>query len=134
MRRVLILAGMAMALAGAARAQAPIAPAGGLDDNTLLFCRGDTGEVRPMTYANLGTVTRRYQSRFHFDLTVKGPPLTLTYSNPAESPYSVTYQAQFYTDETGRKGVEMLSMHLFLDNADRDVTGTPMCYFTEFGK
>ncbi len=46
----------------------------------------------------------------------------------------MTYQAQVYTDETGRKGVEMLSMHLFLDNADREVTGTPMCYFTEFGR
>lgn len=131
MRRVLILAlAAAAAMSGAAHAQAlPV-----LDDNTLLFCKGDSGEVRPMTYANLGTVTRRYASRFNFKLTVQGPPLVLVYSNPTEAPYSVTYQAQPYTDITGRKGVEITSMHLFLDNADRDVTGTPMCYFTEFGR
>ena len=136
MRRALILAPMVCALAatalaaGTAHAQAPPA----LDDNTLLFCKGDTGEIRPMTYANLGTVARRYATRFNFKLTVQGPPLTLVFSSPGETPYSVTYQAQPYTDDTGRKGVEVLSMHLFLDNADRDVTGTPMCYFTEFGR
>ena len=132
MRRVLIPALLAAALAaGAAHAQAPPA----LDDNTLLFCKGDSGDIRPMTYANLGTVVRRYASRFSFNLTVQpGPPLTLVFSDPANTPYSVTYQAQPYTDDTGRKGVAVLSMHLFLDNADREVTGTPMCYFTEFGR
>jgi hypothetical protein len=127
------IAAAVAALLGAGAAQAQPPPA--LGDDTLLFCKGDTGDIRPMTYANLGTVARRYAARFNFKLAVQpGPPLTLVFSSPAETPYSVTYQAQPYTDETGRKGVAILSMHLFLDNADRDVTGTPMCYFTEFGR
>ena len=130
MRRALFLAlTLATVLTAAARAQTSV-----LDDNTLLFCKGDTGDIRPMTYANLGVVARRYASRFNFKLTVQGPPLQLVFSNPAETPYSVTYKAQAYTDDVGRKGVLVQSMHLFLDNADRDVTGTPMCYFTEFGR
>lgn len=132
MRRALILALALAAVTGAAHAQAPAPLA--LDDNTTLFCAGDLGDIRPMTYANLGVVARRYASRFMFKLTVQGPPLTLVFGDPDATPYSVTYKARPYTDDTGRKGVLIESMHLFLDNADRDVTGTPMCYFTEFGK
>jgi hypothetical protein len=136
-RRALILALAATALTtAAARAQTPT-PANApmtLDDNTALFCASDTGDIRPMTYANLGVVVRRYAARFNFKLSVQGPPLTLVFSSPADTPYSVTYKAQPYTDDIGHKGVLIQSMHLFLDNADRDITGTPMCYFTEFGK
>jgi hypothetical protein len=63
-----------------------------------------------------------------------GKPLSLVFSNPKETPYSITYVVQPYRDVSGRTGILLESMHLYLDNADRDVLGAPMCFFTVFGK
>ena len=87
------------------------------------------------TYANLGGVMRRYGERFHFDMTVQpGNPTTLVFSKPDETPYSITYTVEPYRDDAGRSGVLLDKMHIFLENADRDVQGVAMCYFTEYGK
>jgi hypothetical protein len=130
MTRPLLLSAALVALAAPAQAQAPPK----IDADTQLFCQGDDGEIRAMNYFKLGDVIRRYQTRFNFEFSVQGPPLRLVFANPAQTPYSVTYKAQEYTDTAGRHGIAITSMHLFLDNADRDIVGTPMCYFTEFGK
>ena len=106
-----------------------------INDKTALFCRDNLGEPRLQTYANLGGVIRRYAERFNFDMSVQpGPPLKLVFSKPAESPYSIVYQVQPYRDAAGRAGILLESMHIFLENADRDVEGSAMCYFTEYGK
>lgn len=106
-----------------------------INDNTAIFCRDNTGDPVLQTYSNLGGVMRRYAERFHFDMSVQpGKPLKVVFSNPAETPYSITYSVEPYRDNAGRSGILLDSMHIFLDNADRDVDGPPMCYFTEFGK
>jgi hypothetical protein len=118
--------------APAARAQAvadvPI------NDQTQIFCRDNTGTPVLQTYSNLGQVKRRFAERFHFDMSVQpGTPLKVVFSNP-ETPYSITYTVEAYRDPAGRSGILLDNMHLFLENADRDVAGAAMCYFTEYGK
>ena len=133
-RKLAALAAFALALA------APLAHAQSLsdvaiNDKTPIFCRDNTGTPVLQTYANLGGVMRRWKDRFQFDMSIEaGTPLKVVFSNPSETPYSLTYSVQPYRDDLGRTGILLLSMHLFLDNADRDVTGSAMCYFTEFGK
>ena len=132
-RTAAALAVVLLAAASAARAQTlaevPI------NAQTALFCRDNTGEPRLQTYANLGAVMRRYAERFHFDMSVEpGDPLKVVFSRPAETPYSITYSVEPYRDAAGRTGILLDSMHLFLDNADRDIMGTPMCFFTQYGK
>jgi hypothetical protein len=106
-----------------------------INDKTAIFCRDNTGTPVLQTYANLGAVMRRWKERFQFDMSIEaGSPLKVVFSNPTETPYSFTYSVQPYRDEVGRTGILLLSMHLFLENADRDIDGSPMCYFTEFGK
>lgn len=123
-----------LATASAARAQAVAEPP--ITPQTAIFCRDNTGTPVLQTYANLGGVMRRYGERFHFDMTVEpgNPTTTLVFSKPAETPYSITYTVETYRDEAGRTGILLDKMHIFLDNADRDVEGVPMCYFTEYGK
>ena len=133
-----IFAFAALALAAAvhaARAQAPSAAEVPINDNTLIFCRDNTGTPVLQTYSNLGAVMRRYAQRFQFGMSVEpGPPLQVVFSDPASTPYRITYSVQPYRDDAGRTGILLLNMHLFLDGADRDVTGPPMCYFTEYGR
>jgi hypothetical protein len=137
-RKFAALAAFALALSaplahaqstGVALADVPI------NDKTPIFCRDNTGTPVLQTYSNLGGVMRRWKDRFHFDMSVQpGSPLKLVFSDPAESPYSFTYAVQPYRDDIGHTGILLLSMHVFLDNADRDLEGAPLCYFTEFGK
>ena len=63
-----------------------------------------------------------------------GNPVKVVFSKPDETPYSITYTVEPYRDPEGRTGILLDKMHIFLDNADRDVEGVPMCYFTEYGK
>jgi hypothetical protein len=87
------------------------------------------------TYSNLGGVMRRWNERFHFAMSVEpGTPLKVVFANPSETPYSIIYTVEPYRDPAGRSGILLDNMHLFLDNADRDVVGQAMCYFTEYGK
>lgn len=132
-RPLAALALVLLATASAAHAQSladvPI------NDKTQIYCRDNTGTPVLQTYSNLGGVMRRWNERFHFDMSVEpGNPLQVVFSNPAETPYSITYTVEPYRDPEGRSGILLDKMHLFLDNADRDVTGVPMCYFTEYGK
>jgi hypothetical protein len=121
-------------LATAAAGHALAAPDVPINAQTQIFCRDNTGTPVLQTYSNLGGVMRRWNERFHFDMSVQpGSPLKVVFSN-TESPYSITYQVEPYRDEAGRTGILLDSMHIFLDNADRDVQGVPMCYFTEYGK
>lgn len=119
---------------------APIAQAQSVADvpinqETQIFCRDNTGEPVLQRYSNLGGVMRRYAERFHFDMSVQpGSPLKVVFSKPDETPYSITYSVEPYRDSAGRVGILLDKMHIYLDNADRDVEGSPMCYFTEFGK
>ena len=130
----------AAALAVVLLAAGAAAHAQGISDvpinaQTAIFCRDNTGEPRLQTYSNLGGVMRRYAERFHFDMSVQpGSPLKVVFAKPDETPYSITYLVEPYRDAAGRSGILLDSMHLFLDNADRDVQGVPMCYFTEYGK
>jgi hypothetical protein len=127
------LAVLLLATASAARAQAPAEVP--INAQTAIFCRDNTGDPVLQTYSNLGGVMRRWNERFHFDMSVQpGNPLQVVFSNPAETPYSITYTVEPYRDPAGRTGILLDSMHIFLDNADRDVEGAPMCYFTEYGK
>jgi hypothetical protein len=106
-----------------------------INEQTQIFCRDNTGVPVLQTYTNLGGVMRRYQQRFQFKMSVEGgPPLKVVFSDPGVTPYQIVYAVQPYRDDAGRTGILLLSMHLFLENADREVTGPPMCYFTEFGK
>jgi hypothetical protein len=106
-----------------------------INAQTALFCRDNTGEPVLQKYSDLGGVMRRYAERFHFDMSVQpGKPLKVVFSKPDETPYSITYSVEPYRDDAGRSGILLDSMHIYLDNADRDVAGPPMCYFTEFGK
>ena len=122
-------------LATGAAGHALAAPDVPINAQTQIFCRDNTGTPVLQTYSNLGAVMRRWKERFHFDLSVQpGSPMKVVFSNPSETPYSITYQVEPYRDEAGRTGILLDSMHIFLDNADRDVEGVPMCYFTEYGK
>ena len=106
-----------------------------INENTQIFCRDNTGTPVLQTYSNLGAVMRRWNERFHFDMSVEpGNPLKVVFSKPDETPYSITYTVEPYRDVAGRTGILLDNMHIFLDNADRDVAGVPMCYFTEYGK
>ena len=119
----------AQSTSGMAIADVPI------NDKTPIFCRDNTGTPVLQTYSNLGGVMRRWKERFQFDMSIEpGSPLKVVFSNPSDTPYSFTYTVQPYRDEVGHTGILLLSMHLFLDNADRDLQGAAMCYFTEFGK
>jgi hypothetical protein len=123
----------ALAVASSAGAQAPADVP--INNKTSLFCTDNTGTPVLQTYFNLGDVMRRYDERFHFQMSVQpGDPIQVVFSKPSETPYSITYSVQPYRDSAGRTGILLLNMHLFLDGADRDVTGAPMCYFTQFGK
>ena len=127
------LAVLLLATASAAHAQS-IADVP-INDKTQIFCRDNTGTPVLQTYSNLGGVMRRWNERFHFAMSVEpGSPLKVVFANPSESPYSITYTVEPYRDPAGRTGILLDNMHLFLDNADRDVEGVPMCYFTEYGK
>ncbi len=126
---------LTVALLAAAPARAQALSDVPINDQTLLFCRDNQGDPKFQTYANLGDVMRRYKTRFQFEMSVEpGKPLSLVFSNPKETPYSITYVVQPYRDVSGRTGILLESMHLYLDNADRDVLGAPMCFFTVFGK
>lgn len=106
-----------------------------INASTNLFCRGNDGQPVFQTYANLGKVMQRWAERFKFDMSVlPGKPLTLMFSAPTDSAYFISYEVTPYRDVSGRTGVVLESMHLFLDNADRDVEGSAMCFFTVFGK
>jgi hypothetical protein len=106
-----------------------------INASTNLFCRGNDGQPTFQTYANLGDVMRRWAQRFKFEMSVQpGKPLTVLFSAPGVSPYSISYVVTPYQDVSGRKGIVLESMHLFLENADRDVDGAAMCFFTVFGK
>jgi len=124
---------MALAIAPTAKAQAvPDVP---INDKTQIFCTDNTGTPRLQTYSNLGAVMRRYAERFQFKMSVEpGAPEKLVFSDPAATPYSITYTVEPYRDDAGRTGILLINMHLFLDGADRDVDGPPMCYFTEYGR
>ena len=133
-RKLAALAAFVLSL-GAPLAQAQSLSEVPINDKTAIFCRDNTGTPVLQTYANLGGVMRRWKDRFQFDMSIEaGSPLKVVFSNPAQTPYSLTYSVQPYRDEVGRTGILLLSMHLFLDNADRDISGSSMCYFTEFGK
>ena len=132
-RPLAALAALLMATASAANAQALADPQ--INAQTQLFCRDNTGTPVLQTYSNLGGVMRRWKERFHFDMSVQpGAPLRVVFSNPGETPYSIVYTVETYRDPAGRSGILLENMHLFLDNADRDVAGAAMCYFTEYGK
>ena len=106
-----------------------------INEKTQLFCRDNSGDPRLQTYANLGGVMRRFTERFNFDMSVEpGSPLKLVFSKPAETPYSIVYAVEPYRDTAGHLGILLNSMHIFLNNADRDLEGVSMCYFTEYGK
>ncbi len=121
-------------LATASAAQAQPVPDVPINAQTSIFCRDNAGTPVLQTYSDLGGVMRRWKERFHFDMSVEpGQPMKVVFSN-TEAPYSITYTVEPYRDAAGRTGILLDSMHLFLDNADRDVEGSPMCYFTEYGK
>ena len=124
-----------LAVAAPARAQPATLADVPINEQTNLFCLGNDGQPQFQTYANLGDVMRRMTQRFKFDMSVQpGKPLTLMFSAPADSPFFISYVIEPYRDVSGRKGILLKTMHLFLDNADRDIDGPPMCYFTVFGK
>jgi hypothetical protein len=132
-RPLAALAVLLLATASAARAQAPADTP--INAQTQLFCRDNNGTPVLQTYSNLGGVMRRWNERFHFDMSVQqGSPLKVVFSNPADTPYSIVYTVEPYRDPAGRSGILLDNMHIFLDNADRDVDGAAMCYFTEYGK
>ena len=136
MKRPILLAALALLSAAcASQVRAQTLADVPINADTQLFCRDNNGEPQLFAYSNLGGVMRRYETRFRFDMSVEaGTPLVLKFSRPAETPYSITYEVRPYRDGAGRKGLLLDSMHLFLDNADRDITGAAMCLFTEFGK
>ena len=122
-------------LAAASAARAQDAADALIGYQTQIFCRDNTGTPVLQTYSNLGGVMRRFAERFHFDMTVMpGNPTTLVFAKPAETPYSITYTVEPYRDDAGHTGILLDKMHIFLDNADRDVEGVAMCFFTEYGK
>jgi hypothetical protein len=135
MKYAALAALLVLAAAPAAGAQNVDAASVPINDRTSIFCPDNTGTPRLQTYSNLGDVMRRFKQRFQFSMSVQpGSPLQVVFSDPADTPYSITYSVQPYRDDAGRTGILLLKMHLFLDGTDRDVTGPGMCYFTEFGK
>jgi hypothetical protein len=131
----LFLAAAIALAAPAARADAIPSAEAPINDNTVIFCRDSTGTPVAQTYANLGVVMRRYAQRFQFNMSIQpGSPLQVVFSDPAHTPYNITYSVQPWRDDAGRVGILLLKMHLFLDGTDRDVDGSGMCYFTEYGR
>jgi hypothetical protein len=99
------------------------------DPTTMLLCKGDTGDIQPMPYISLGTVMRKYTMRYNFHLSVRANPMTLVFSNPAESEYFISFEAMPYRDDNGHSGIALLSGHISLENTDQIIKGTGMCYF-----
>ena len=124
-----------LAAAPGAKAETPSLAEVPINENTVIFCRDSTGTPVAQTYANLGAVMRRYAQRFQFNMSIQpGPPLQVVFSDPGSTPYNITYSVQPWRDDAGRVGILLLKMHLFLDGTDRDVDGSGMCYFTEYGR
>jgi hypothetical protein len=126
--------GLAAALLATTPAPAQPSPAPAMDAATTLFCKDDTGEIQMVKYASLGTVMRRFAERFNFKLSVQGAPMVLTFSNPGETEFFISYQAMPYHDDNGHSGIALLSAHISLENTDEVIQGTGMCYFTAFGR
>ena len=124
-------AALILALLGAAPAMAQAPPA--IDEATVLFCKGDSGEIELMRYASLGTVMRRFGERFNFSATIAPDLTSMKFSN-TETDFFISYETQPYRDEAGRSGLALLSMHISLQNIDETVKGTAMCYFSQQGK
>jgi hypothetical protein len=120
--------GLPAAPASAQPAAAPV-----IDATTTLFCKDDTGEIKLVQYVSLGTVMRKFATRFDFKLSVQANPMVLTFSNPGDSPYFISYQAEPYRDDNGHSGIALLSAHLVLENTEETLNGTGMCFFTAFG-
>jgi len=114
-----------------ARAQTAATPV--IDATTTLFCKDDKGEIQWEKYASLGTVMRKFATRFDFQLSVQANPMVLTFSNPSESPYFISYKAMPYHDDNGHSGIALLSAHVVLENTEQTLEGTNMCFFTAFG-
>jgi hypothetical protein len=112
---------------------APVAALPVPDPATALFCEHSAGDIQPMPYVSLGTVMRKYQTRYHFNLSVQAKPMALVFSNPAESEYSITYEAIPYHDDNGHTGIALLSAHVVLENVDEVFRGIGLCYFTARG-
>jgi len=113
--------------ASAAVAQPAAAPLP--DPTTTLFCENNNGDIQPMPYITLGTVMRKYQTRYNFHLSVQAKPMVLIFSNPAESEYFISFEAEPYHDDIGHSGIALLSAHIALENTDQVIKGTGMCYF-----
>jgi hypothetical protein len=120
----LIVIGLPASVALAQPAAAPLP-----DPATTLFCKGDNGDIQPMPYISLGTVMRKYAARYNFKLSVQARPMALVFSNPAESEYSISFEAMPYHDDNGHSGIALLSAHVVLENTDQVFQGTGMCYF-----
>jgi hypothetical protein len=107
----------------------PAAPLPLPDPTTTLLCKGDNGDIQPMPYISLGTVMRKYAMRYNFHLSLQASPMTLIFSNPAESEYFISFEAMPYRDDNGHSGIALLSGHISLENTDQVIKGTGMCYF-----
>ncbi len=126
----LAAAGLLAATPAAAQPAAPKVP---LDPATSLFCKNDRGDIEVMKFASLGSVIRKFKMRFDFSLSIEPDPMTLVFSNPAESPYFIRIKAMPYKDDNGHSGIALLSLHLSLENTDQEIEGTGMCFFAAFG-
>ena len=126
-----IAAGSLMATPAAAQTAAP--PVVQLDPATSLFCKNDRGDIEVMKFASLGSVMRKFKTRFNFALTVEPDPMVLVFSNPGESPYFIRIKSMPYKDDNGHQGIALLSLHLSLENTDQEIEGTGMCFFAAFG-
>jgi hypothetical protein len=126
---VLTLIGLPAPIALAQPAPAATLP----DPATTLFCENNDGDIQPMPYVTLGTVTRKYQTRYHFNLSVQAKPMALVFSNPAESEFYISYEAAPYHDDNGHTGIALLSAHVVLENVDEVFRGIGLCYFTARG-
>ena len=124
---------LALGLAAPAPARTQTAPDVKIDATTSLFCKDDSGDIKPVNYASLGTLMRKYAERYNFKLIVERPPLVLDFANPDESPFFIRYTAEPYRDESGRTGVLLLSLHVSMQSVDRQTKGTSLCYFAAFG-
>jgi hypothetical protein len=132
-RRTLILTGFAAALALPLGARAQPTPLAVIGNTTQLYCKDDSGEIVPMQYASLGSVIRRNQERFQFTMSVNADQTEVRFSN-TDTEFFISYKTRPYRNLQGEVGLAFLSMHVALDNFDQDITGTSMCYFTQFGK
>jgi hypothetical protein len=99
------------------------------DPTTTLLCKGDNGDITPIPYISLGTVMRKYMTRYNFMASLQAKPMALVFSNPAESPYFISFTAMPYRDDNGHAGIALLSAHIVLENTDQMIEGSGMCYF-----